>query len=98
MWVCHERPVPPWRGGTLIDLRAQVIGIPTLAAENSQAGGAAIGIGFAIPSNTVTDIAGQIVRYGHVVNSHRAAIGVSVADSTSRPGALVVTVQAGGRL
>ena len=80
-------------GGALVDLRAQVIGIPTLAAVDQQLGGAASGIGFAIPSNTVTDIAGQIVSHGHVANSHRAALGVNIADNTSRPGALVVTVQ-----
>jgi S1-C subfamily serine protease len=83
-------------GGALIDLDAQVIGIPTLAAANPQSGSAAAGIGFAIPSNTVTDIAGQIVRDGRVVNSDRAALGVSIADSTIRPGALVVRVEAGG--
>jgi putative serine protease PepD len=73
-----------------------VVGIPTLAAADPQLGSAAAGIGFAIPSNTVTSIAGQIVRHGRVVNSHRAAIGVTIADSASRPGALVVTVQPGG--
>jgi putative serine protease PepD len=83
-------------GGALIDLQARVVGIPTLAAADPQLGSTAAGIGFAIPSNTVTDIAGQIVRHGRVVNSHRAAIGVTIADSPSRPGALVVTVQPGG--
>ena len=83
-------------GGALVDLKAEVIGIPTLAAVDQQLGGAASGIGFAIPSNTVTDIAGQIVRYGHVVNSHRAALGVNIADNTARPGALVVAVQSSG--
>ena len=90
-------PINPGNsGGALVDLQAQVVGIPTLAAGNPQSGGAAAGIGFAIPSNLVRDIAGQIVRYGRVVQSHRAAIGVSVADSSYRPGALVVAVQSGG--
>jgi S1-C subfamily serine protease len=39
-----------------------VVGIPTLAASNPQIGCTAAGIGFAIPSNVVTDIAGQIIR------------------------------------
>jgi putative serine protease PepD len=82
-------------GGALVNLQAQVIGIPTLAAVDQQLGGAASGIGFAIPSNTVTDIAGQIVAHGHVVNSHRAALGVSIADNASTPGALVAAVQPG---
>ena len=49
-------------GGALADLAGQVVGIPTLAAADQQLGGAAPGIGFAIPSSIVTDIAGQIIR------------------------------------
>jgi len=89
-------PINPGNsGGALIDMNGRVVGIPTLAAGNSQTGGVAAGIGFAIPSNTVTDIAGQIIRHGRVVNSHRAAIGASIASST-QPGALIVTVEPGG--
>jgi S1-C subfamily serine protease len=83
-------------GGALVNLQGEVVGIPTLAAANAETGGAAGGIGFAIPSNTVTDIAGQIIRYGRVVNSRRAAIGASIASSSERPGAVVVAVQPGG--
>jgi S1-C subfamily serine protease len=90
-------PINPGNsGGALIDLDGRVVGIPTLVAASPQTGGAAAGIGFAIPSNTVTDIAGQIIRYGRVVNSHRAAIGASVASSSTQPGAVIVTVQPGG--
>ena len=90
-------PINPGNsGGALIDLEGQVVGIPTLAAASPQTGSAAAGIGFAIPSNTVTDIAGQIIRHGRVVNSHRAAIGASIASSSSQPGALIVAVQPGG--
>ena len=90
-------PINPGNsGGALVDLDGRVVGIPTLAAGNSQTGGVAAGIGFAIPSNTVTDIAGQIIRYGRVVNSHRAAIGASIASSSTQPGALIVAVQPGG--
>jgi putative serine protease PepD len=90
-------PINPGNsGGALVDLRGQVIGIPTLAAGNPQAGGTAAGIGFAIPSNIVRDIAGQIVRNGRVVNSHRAALGVSLADNLARPGAVVTALQTAG--
>jgi putative serine protease PepD len=90
-------PINPGNsGGALIGLDGRVVGIPTLAAANSQTGGAAAGIGFAIPSNTVTDIAGQIIRDGRVTNSHRAAIGASIASSSTQPGALIVAVQPGG--
>ena len=74
-------------GGALADLADQVVGIPTLAATDQQlGGGAAPGIGFAIPSNIVTDIAGQIIKTGHVTNSHRAALGVSVQTVTGPHG------------
>ncbi|MGH9065705.1 MAG: S1C family serine protease [Acidimicrobiales bacterium] len=63
-------------GGALVDLAGQVVGIPTLAAVDPQIGGAAAGIGFAIPSNTVKDIAGQLIAHGHVVNSHNADLGI----------------------
>ena len=65
-------------GGALADLEGRVIGIPTLAATDPELGGtAAPGIGFAIPSNLVKDIATQIIRFGHVVNSHRAYLGIA---------------------
>jgi len=50
-------------GGALVDLQGNVIGIPTLAATDPQVGGGqAQGIGFAIPSNTVREIASQLVN------------------------------------
>lgn len=89
-------------GGALVDLAGQVIGVPTLAALDPQTGGsAAPGIGFAIPSNLVTDIAGQLVaRGGHVVNSHRAELGLSavtVLDQNGQPaGVGIGSVVSGG--
>ena len=73
-------------GGALVSLADQVVGIPTLAATDQQLGGAAPGIGFAIPSNIVTDIAGQIIKTGHVTSSHRAALGVRVQTVTGPDG------------
>src|SRR5436190_1440838 len=52
-------------GGALVNIGGRVIGIPTLAAADPQLGGAAAGIGFAIPSNTVKSIATQIIQHGH---------------------------------
>jgi S1-C subfamily serine protease len=88
-------------GGALVDLQGRVVGIPTLAATDPELGGsAAPGIGFAIPSDVVKDIAGQLVANGHVVNSHRAAIGASVTtvtDAQGQPaGVGVVQVTPGG--
>jgi putative serine protease PepD len=90
-------PINPGNsGGALVDLQGQVIGIPTLAATDPELGGsAAPGIGFAISSNTVRDIAGQLIGQGKVTNSHRAWLGVEVAATTSG-GLLVSRVTAGG--
>jgi putative serine protease PepD len=83
-------------GGALADLQGRVIGIPTLAATDPELGGtAAPGIGFAIPSNLVKDIATQIIRFGHVVNSHRGYLGVQIGD-TNGAGVLVQSVTPGG--
>ncbi|MFJ2716133.1 S1C family serine protease [Streptomyces sp. NPDC087437] len=88
-------------GGALVNLNGQVIGIPTLAAADPQLGGsAAPGIGFAIPASTVKTIAGQIVRYGKVVNSGRAALNITgrtvVGMDYEPAGVAVVDVKAGG--
>ncbi len=90
-------PINPGNsGGALVDLSGAVIGIPTLAASDPQMGGAAPGIGFAVPSNIATDIAHQLVQNGKVVSSHRAYLGVQLADVTTGQGALVFSVQSGG--
>lgn len=86
-------------GGALVDLSGQVIGIPSAAARDPEAG-AAPGIGFAIPSSTVTSIAGQIISTGRVSQSGRASLGISAATavtSSGEPaGVSVVAVTAGG--
>jgi S1-C subfamily serine protease len=87
-------------GGALVNLAGQVIGIPTLAAADPQLGGAAAGIGFAIPSDTVTSIAPQLIATGKVTSSGRASLGITaqtVADAAGQPvGAGVVAVTPGG--
>jgi putative serine protease PepD len=82
-------------GGALVDLDAQVVGIPTLAAQDPQAGGTAPGIGFAISSNIAKDIASQLIQSGRVTNTHRAYLGVQVASSGDGRGALVYAIAAG---
>jgi S1-C subfamily serine protease len=87
-------------GGALVDMAGQVIGIPTLAAVDPQMGGAATGIGFAIPSDTVTSIAGQLIASGKVTNSGRASLGITaqtVVDANGQPaGVGVLAVTPGG--
>ncbi len=79
-------------GGALVDLKGQVIGIPTLAAADPQLGGAAAGIGFAIPSNVVKSIASQLVANGKVTSSGRAYLGVEIADTGLENGVYISKV------
>jgi putative serine protease PepD len=88
-------PINPGNsGGALVDIRGRLIGVPTLAAVDQQFGGAAAGIGFAIPSNVVRDIAGQIVKNGKVINSRRAYLGVEIGETGT--GVYVGGVTSGG--
>ncbi len=92
-------------GGPLLNVRGEVIGINTAIYSNqSMMGGGAgnIGIGFAIPINTVRDVLPGL-RSGKIT---RGRIGVAVTAITpeevealnlkDRKGALVRTVPAGG--
>ena len=89
-------PINPGNsGGALANLAGEVVGIPTLAAQDPQMGGAAVGIGFAIPSNTVTDIVNQLIQHGHVVDTHRAYLGVETTDVSGVTGVLVRSVADG---
>ncbi|MFS1297794.1 S1C family serine protease [Streptosporangium longisporum] len=83
-------PINPGNsGGALVNLSGEVIGVPTLTAVNPELDNAqAPGIGFAIPSNTVKDIAAQIVKDGRVTNTRRATLGVvvrTVIDMNGQP-------------
>jgi S1-C subfamily serine protease len=94
-------PINPGNsGGALVNTSGQVIGIPTLAAASPQNGSQAQGVGFAIPSNLARDIAGQLIKTGHVTSTGRAAIGAQVAAITSPDGspagAGIVAVTPGG--
>jgi putative serine protease PepD len=52
-------------GGALVNLSGQVIGVPTLAALDPEFGNAqAPGIGFAIPSNKVQQVADRLIGAG----------------------------------
>jgi len=88
-------------GGALVNLQDQVIGVPTLAATlPGEGGGLAAGIGFAIPSNTVKNIANQLIKTGKVTNSDRATLGITAQTAASEngtpAGVAVLAVDSGG--
>jgi S1-C subfamily serine protease len=58
-----DAPINPGNsGGALINLQGELIGIPTLAAINTESNTDANGIGFAIPSSTVQATITQILN------------------------------------
>ncbi|MCK1796285.1 trypsin-like peptidase domain-containing protein [Streptomyces sp. XM4193] len=88
-------------GGALVNLSGQVVGIPTLAARDPQlGGGAAPGIGFAIPAVTVRHLAAQMIEHGKVVDPRKASMGVAVrtilGEDFQPAGASVVRVAKNG--
>jgi len=80
-------------GGALANISGRILGIPTLAAKDPEAGSAAQGIGFAIPSDTVKDVAGQLIAHGKVTHSNRASLDIeaqTVASSAGKAAGVLV--------
>jgi S1-C subfamily serine protease len=63
-------------GGALVDMDGKLVGLNTAIVSGS---GGYQGIGFAIPSNIVLQVAAQLVKNGKVT---RGWLGVSIADVT----------------
>jgi S1-C subfamily serine protease len=66
-------------GGPLIDATGRVIGVTSQIQTGSSTNQGNVGIGFAIPINTVRDIAGQIIAHG---TAQHAFLGLSAAAVT----------------
>jgi putative serine protease PepD len=63
-------------GGPLLDANAQVIGINTQIQSST---GGNIGIGYAVPSNTVRDVANKLIQTGVVKHAY---LGVTMSQTT----------------
>ena len=90
--VQTDAPINPGNsGGALVDATGSVIGINTAIAS---VGGGSVGLGFAIPIDTVRDIAEQLISTGTAVH---ASLGISARSVTDvvRNGALVLNVEPG---
>ncbi|HEU4782301.1 MAG TPA: trypsin-like peptidase domain-containing protein [Ktedonobacterales bacterium] len=76
-----DAPINPGNsGGALVNLKGQLIGIPTLAAINPESRGTQTSIGFAISSNRVQFVAKQLIEQGKVTSSGRGFIGIEAQD------------------
>jgi putative serine protease PepD len=67
-------------GGPLLNSRGQVIGVNSQIETGSSIASGNVGIGFAVPSNTVKDVVAQILRTGRV---DRAYLGVRLQEIDS---------------
>ncbi len=95
--VQTDAPINPGNsGGALVDATGALVGINTAIASlggNGTTGGS-IGLGFAIPIDTVRDVAEQLIATGSAVHSSLGVNARSVTDGT-RDGALVLNVEPG---
>jgi putative serine protease PepD len=57
-------------GGPLLNSRGQVIGVNTQIETGTTSASGNVGIGFAVPSNTVKDVVAQILRTGRVDHAY----------------------------
>ena len=92
-------------GGALVDLAGRVVGINQSIATASSGGGfpgqssssGNIGIGFAIPSNTASRVAEQLITSGKATHAY-LGVQVGTSSSTAAPGtgATLASVETGG--
>ena len=87
-----DAPINPGNsGGPLLDDRGRVIGVNSQIATAGSQGN--VGIGFAVPSNTVREVVPRLER-GETIQ--RPYLGVSTTDPTSGTGAAIAEVTPGG--
>ena len=89
-------------GGALVNLRGELVGMNAAILDTGDPMGGYVGIGFAIPVNTVRNIAGQLIKYG---SASHGQLGVVVAASVgdafqpssvpNRPGVVVARIEPG---
>src|SRR5829696_3590513 len=87
-----DAPINPGNsGGPLLDGRGRVVGVNSQIATGGSSSRGSVGIGFAVPSNTVAAVVPRLER-GETIQ--RPFLGVSTTQGTG--GALVREVTAGG--
>jgi putative serine protease PepD len=76
-------------GGPLLDMNGDVIGVNSQIESDS---GGNDGVGFAVPSNTISQIVGSLIDDGSVEHAY---LGVAIDDSSTTTGASLAEVRAG---
>ena len=70
-------------GGPLLDDRGEVIGVNTQIETGGMGATGNVGIGFAVPSNTVKDVVAQLLRTGYVEHTWLGINGKPVTDDVA---------------
>jgi putative serine protease PepD len=88
-----DAPINPGNsGGPLLDSAGRVIGVNSQIAT-AGSGGGNVGIGFAVPANTVRDVVPRLEHGGKI---NRPYLGVQTSASPNVSGAVVAGVTGGG--
>jgi S1-C subfamily serine protease len=89
-------------GGPLLDAQGQVVGVSSAISTGDTGSGGNIGIGFAIPINTVRDVVAELKAQGHVDHPYLGVVTRPVSPTMARifnlpvpKGLLVESVAAG---
>ena len=91
-------------GGPLLDARGEVIGVNSQISTGNTGQQGNLGIGFAVPSNTVRGVVAQIIQSGHAEHAVLGIKGQSITASIAllfklptQRGVLVASVERGQR-
>ena len=85
-------------GGPLIDTSGRVIGLDATETTPVTSAPGASGVAFAVPIDRVMGIVHDVNTHTEnpsILQGHGAFLGIEVIDSTTPPGALIVTVEPG---
>ncbi|HEX2102744.1 MAG TPA: trypsin-like peptidase domain-containing protein [Solirubrobacteraceae bacterium] len=91
-----DAPINPGNsGGPLLNTRGQVIGVNTQIATSGRTGNGNVGIGFAVPSNTVRQVVPRL-KQGQTIERPYLGVVTGRVSPTRPDGALVRSVRPGG--
>jgi putative serine protease PepD len=91
-----DAPINPGNsGGPLLDIHARVIGVNSQIATSGQTGKGNVGIGFAVPSNTVRQVVPQL-KQGQTIDRPYLGVVTGRVPPTQPDGAVVRSVRPGG--
>jgi putative serine protease PepD len=89
-------------GGPLLNANGNVIGVNSQISTGNSGSSGNVGVGFAVPINTVTTVAAQIIKSGHVEHAFLGIAAQPVTESAAKlfrlpvsHGLLVASVQPG---